>query len=641
MPELTARRRKRVQATPDIVVEPLPGLPRQYSDACALLEISRSLLGTRRAHEILGRLLHSLLGVAGAAHCVGYLARPEERRLEYSVAFGHVPPPRSRSLALNEDLADLFGRTIPTGTICVRNLTPGSPLAIARMTRWLEDVGAELLLPITVRGSTVGLGVVGPRLGGEPYGDEDRVLIGRAAALAAHAMEIGSAPTEASSEREYAQSPEWDEGGGPAQVARRLRALRQKHPVLQGILGDSLALFRLLEQAVSVAPTRCPVLIEGETGCGKESLARALHEMSPRSGGPFEVVDCGSIPKELIESELFGHERGAFTGAVRDRKGLFEMAHRGTIFLDELGELPLSSQTRLLRVLQEGCFRRVGGETTVRVDVRVVAATNRNLWDMVEAGRFRRDLYYRISVLTLQVPPLRERKSDIALLARFFAEQAVRDMGAPAFKIDRTLLERLVQHDYPGNIRELQNLVTALAVGSQGRTGPEDLDYQLGRMLRLTGAGMRRNGAIPPRRGETSMGAWVLEHLRRHAFNIAAAERTLGNTQAQRGTIEAPVADRSTLTYYLQGECLREFCASGFDFDRAVRSVAGEPQFVDPVQKRFRALLHVLSSAASAHASLPAARRETEHRLSKLPSCYREFVDRALEGRLERRWSIS
>jgi transcriptional regulator with GAF, ATPase, and Fis domain len=641
MPELTARRRKRAQGTPDIIVDPLPNLARQYSDACALLEISRSLLGTRRAHEILGRLLHSLLGVAGAAHCIGYLARTDEQRLEYSVAFGFVPPPRSRSIALGEDLADLLTQSTPSGTIAASAVAAGSPLATPRMARWLQDVGAELLLPITVRGSLAGLGVVGPRIGGEAYCDEDRALLGRAAALAAHAIELGSAPSEATTEQEYAQSPASDEEVGRAAVSRRLRLLRQKHPVLVQILGESPALLQLLEQAVSVSPTRCPVLIEGETGCGKELLARALHEMSPRSGGPFEVVDCGSIPKELIESELFGHERGAFTGAIRDRKGLFEMAHRGTIFLDELGELPLSSQTRLLRVLQEGCFRRVGGESTVRVDVRVVAATNRNLWEMVEAGRFRRDLFYRISVLTLQVPPLRDRKADIALLAQAFAEQAVRDMGAPEFRVDRALLDRLVQHDYPGNIRELQNLVTALAVGSQGRTGPDDLDYQLGRMLRLTGAGMRRDGAVPPRRGETSMGTWVLEHLRRHAFNIAAAERTLGSAQAQRGTIEAPVADRSTLTYYLQGECLREFCASGFDFDRTVRSVAGEPHFVDPVRKRFRALLQLLSAAASAHSSLPAARREAEQRLSKLPSCYREFVDRALAGRLERRWSIA
>jgi transcriptional regulator with GAF, ATPase, and Fis domain len=639
MPELSARRRKRAVGGAEIVVESLPDLQRQYSDACALLEVARSLFGTRRAAEILGRLLHSFLGVAGAAHCVGFIRRGSERRLEYSVAFGHTPPAKSRSLAVSDDLSHFLTRIAVSGAIRVRNgPPPGTPLDSPRIARWLGDVKAEVLLPIVVRDDLAGLAVVGPRLGGEPYGSEDLALLARAAAFAAHAIDASMPPSEA--EREFPTSSDLEDVG-PSEVSRRIRALRQKHPILRRILGESPALLQLLDQAVSVAPTRCPVLIEGETGCGKELLARAVHEMSPRARGPFEVIDCGSIPKELIESELFGHERGAFTGAVRDRKGLFEMAHGGTLFLDELGELPISCQTRLLRVLQEGCFRRVGGETTVRVDVRVVAATNRNLWDMVEAGRFRRDLFYRVSVLTLQMPPLRDRRQDIPILARHFAESASREMGTPEFQIDRALEQRLREHDFPGNIRELQNLITALAVGSQGPRAADDLDYKLGRMLRVSPMSGRRDGALAPRRGATSMGSWVLEHLRRHAFNVAAAERTLEAAQEKRGTLEAPVADRSTLTYYLQGECLREFCASGFDVDRAVRSVAGEPQLVEPVDKRFRALLRAIASAAAANDDLPSARREAEHRLAKLPSCYREYMDRALEGFLERRWSLS
>ena len=638
MPELSARRRKRAVGEPGLVIEPLLDRDRQYSDACALLEVARSLLGTRRAPEILSRLLHSILGVAGAAHCVGFIYRASDRRLEYAVAFGHTPPARSRSLAVSDDLSEFLASAARSGVIPVRGgPPPGSPLDTPRAVRWLADVKAEALLPVVVRDALAALAVVGPRLGGEPYGCEDLALLARAAGFAAHAIDASMAPSE--SEREFATDPE--SSVAPTDVSRRLRTLRQKHAVLQQILGESPALLHLLNQAVSVAPTRCPVLIEGETGCGKELLARAVHDISPRCRGPFEVIDCGSIPKELIESELFGHERGAFTGAVRDRRGLFEMAHGGTLFLDELGELPLSCQTRLLRVLQEGCFRRVGGETTVRVDVRVVAATNRNLWDMVEAGRFRRDLFYRVSVLTLHIPPLRERKQDIPLLARHFAEQASREMGTPDFRIDRALEQRLREHDFPGNIRELQNLVTALAVGSQGAQEGHDLDYRLGRMLRVSPLSGRRDGAMPPRRGATSMGSWVLEHLRRHAFNVAAAERTLETAQEKRGTLEAPVADRSTLTYYLQGECLREFCASGFDLDRAVRSVAGEPQFVDPVDRRFRALLRVLVDATSAHGDARAAKREAEHRLAKLPSCYREYMDRALESLIERRWSLA
>ncbi len=642
MPDSVPRRRKSFGEVPDAAVEATPDIARQYSDACALLEVARSLLGTRRSDEILGRLLHSILGVAGAAHCVGFLHKPADHRLQIVVSFGHTTPARSHRLAVSDELAEFLCAAGHAGTIPVRHnpSLAGSPLSGPRAERWLEDLGAELLLPIVVRTSLAGVGVVGPRLGGEPYCPEERALLGRAAAFAGHAIEAGLNPAELAGEREYATSPDLGRITS-SQVARRLRALRQKHPTLQQILGESPALLLLLEQAVSVSPTRCPVLIEGETGSGKEALARALHEMSPRSAEPFEVVDCGSIPKELIESELFGHERGAFTGAVRDRRGLFEMAHRGTIFLDELGELPLSCQTRLLRVLQEGCFRRVGGEATVRVDVRVVAATNRNLWDMVEAGRFRRDLFYRVSVLALRVPPLRERKEDIPVLARHFASLASREMGTPPFQIDRTLEHRLEQHEYPGNIRELQNLVTALAVGSRGRLDAQDVDLQLGRLLQVTRLNRRHDESAAPRRGEPSMGSWVLEHLRRHAFNIAAAERALETTQARRGTLEAPVADRSTLTYYLQGECLREFCTSGFDLERAVRSVAGEAHFIHPVEKRFRVLLRALSDVASSHESPDAARREMGHRLAKLPACYREYVSRALQSYQERRWSIS
>ncbi len=642
MPESPPRRRRAAGEGLDVAAETTPDLARQYSDACALLEVARSLLGTRRAGDLLGRLLHSILGVAGAAHCVGFLYKPADRRLQIAVVFGHSTPARSHRLAVNDTFAEFLVAASHTGAIAVRGnpLLADSPLSGARVERWLEDLGAELLLPIVVRSSLAGVGVVGPRLGGEPYCPEDRALLGRAAAFAGHAIEAGLETAEPAGEREYPTSPDLEHISS-SQAARRMRLLRQRHPALRQILGESPALLQLLEQTLSVATTRCPVLIEGETGSGKEMLARALHDMSPRCEDPFEVVDCGSIPKELIESELFGHERGAFTGAIRDRRGIFELAHKGTVFLDELGELPLSCQTRLLRVLQEGCFRRVGGEATIRVDVRVVAATNRNLWDMVEAGRFRRDLFYRVSVLALRVPPLRERREDIPMLARHFAALASREMGTPPFQIDRALEHRLLQHDYPGNIRELQNLVTALAVGSRGRLAPQDADLQLGRLLSVTRVNAGPGLNSTPRRGAPSMGSWVLEHLRRHAFNIAAAGRALETAQARRGTLEAPVADRSTLTYYLQGECLREFCTSGFNLERAVRSVAGESHFIDPVERRFRTLLRALSEVASSHENPDVARREMERRLAKLPACYREYVDRALQSYHEHRWSVA
>ena len=635
MSQSPVRRRTRAPDSPFIDVDTDPDLARSYSDACALLEIARSLLGASRPSEILGRLLHSTLGLTGASHTVGYVYCPASRKLELAVAFGLTPPGKSEQIALSRSIQEYLagsngGAVLPVRPEAVNGY---EPLPRGPLYRWAESLEAAFVLPLVVRSSLVGIAVVGPRIGGEPYAVETLELLVRAAGMAAQAIESGAELTELPAEPSYPTVPEVD-ARAPSQVTRRLRELRAKYPVTDRILGESPAMLRLLEEAASVAPTRCPVLIQGETGCGKELLARAVHEISPRSKAPFEVVDCGSIPKDLIESELFGHERGAFTGAVKDRRGVFEMAHRGTVFLDELGELPLSAQTRLLRVLQEGCFRRVGGEEAIQVDVRVVAATNRDLWDEVEQGRFRRDLYYRVSVLTLHVPPLRERKGDIPILARRFAQSAAEEMGTPALKIDAALEARLVEHHYPGNIRELQNLITAIAVGgSSGGVAP-DLDRMLRRPATLAPAGE------PPKRGDRSMGNWVLTHLRRHGFNVAAAGRTLKVAQAKEGTLDAPVADRTTLTYYLQGECLREFCDAEFDLERATKSIAGGPYLTGVVERRLRSILKVVASAAHADGGLAQARKLCERRMPKLPTTYQCYLDRAIESFVERRWKL-
>lgn len=313
------------------------------------------------------------------------------------------------------------------------------------------------------------------------------------------------------------------------------------------------------------------------------------------------------------------------------------MANHGTIFLDELGELPLSAQTRLLRVLQEGCFRRVGGEEAIQVDVRVVAATNRDLWEEVEAGRFRRDLFYRVSVLTLHVPPLRDRKSDISILAQHFATVASEELGTPTLRIDAALERRLLDHDYPGNIRELQNLITALAVGNQGGGSQADLN----RILRRPALAGVADASEPPKRGERSMGNWVLTHLRRHGFNVAAAGRTLKKAQAREGTLDAPVADRTTLTYYLQGECLREFCEADFDIDRTSQTLAGGPYLVGVVERRLRSILKVLEDAVSQDGGLASARRYCVKRLPKLPAPYLDYLDRALQSNIDQRWKLA
>ena len=234
------------------------------------------------------------------------------------------------------------------------------------------------------------------------------------------------------------------------------------------MIGDSPAISEVFEQINVVAGTDASVLLIGETGTGKELIARALHERSERKDQMMVSVNCAALPSELIESELFGHEKGAFTGATTQRKGRFELADNGTIFLDEVGELTAQAQAKLLRILQQQSFERVGGSTTLHVNARIIAATNRDLAAMVKDGRFRDDLYYRLNVFPIRVPPLRERRSDIPLLARHFLHQLSRKLNKPVQGIEKESLERLMGYSWPGNVRELQNAIERATILAQG-----------------------------------------------------------------------------------------------------------------------------------------------------------------------------
>jgi DNA-binding NtrC family response regulator len=234
------------------------------------------------------------------------------------------------------------------------------------------------------------------------------------------------------------------------------------------IVGSSPALRRVLAAVERAAGTEATVLIEGETGTGKELVARTLHAMSARAGGPFVAINCAAIPETLLESELFGHEKGAFTGAVARKPGKFELAHRGTLFLDEIGDLPLGLQGKILRALEEKRFERLGGTAAVQVDVRLVAATNRNLRAAVAARAFREDLYFRLSVLPITVPPLRERPEDIAVLARYFVERFCRDLKRPPLAVAPEALAALQAYRWPGNVRELQNCIERAVILAEG-----------------------------------------------------------------------------------------------------------------------------------------------------------------------------
>ena len=236
------------------------------------------------------------------------------------------------------------------------------------------------------------------------------------------------------------------------------------------MVGGALAFQSVLKGIQIVAPTDSTVLILGETGTGKELVARAIHELSGRARGSFIKVNCAAIPSSLLESELFGHEKGSFTGAVAQKIGRFELAHKGTLFLDEIGEMPLELQPKLLRAIQDQEFERLGGNRTIRTDVRFVAATNRDLKAMVDENKFRADLYYRLHVFPLNVPPLRERREDIPLLTRYFVQKHAQRMGRNIETIPTSALDALTRYDWPGNIRELQNVLERSVILTNGST---------------------------------------------------------------------------------------------------------------------------------------------------------------------------
>ncbi len=273
---------------------------------------------------------------------------------------------------------------------------------------------------------------------------------------------------------------------GGIEIFRDISLINELKDELKGrysfdnIIGKNYRVHEVFELLREVAPTKATVLIEGETGTGKELIANAIHHNSPRSGASFIKVNCAALSEGLLESELFGHVKGAFTGAINDKIGRFEMADGGTIFLDEIGDITPHTQVKLLRVLQEGEFERVGGTKTVKINVRVITATNKDLKAMVERSEFREDLYYRLKVVPVRLPPLRERKDDIPLLVRHFIEKFNREMNMEVTNVSPAAMELLMEYNYPGNIRELEHIIEHAFVRCQGKTiNPENLPRDL------------------------------------------------------------------------------------------------------------------------------------------------------------------
>ena len=342
----------------------------------------------------------------------------------------------------------------------------GEPLLIpdvAKDPRWYKEISESIgfrtqsiaCVPMKVYGEIIGVVEIIDKADGGHIRDQDLKILSVFADMAARAI------------------------GNARKIEHDKKEIRDLKKELRGkyeIVGDSKALRKVISDAIKVANSKATTLILGESGTGKELLARLIHRAGPRKDEPMIVLNCAALPETLLEDELFGHEKGAYTGAVARKVGKFELADRGTIFLDEIGEMSPGMQSKLLRILQEGVFYRVGGNKPIPVDVRVISATNRNIEEDVAEGKFREDLYYRINVVQIQMPPLRERREDIAPLANHFLEVFKKERGTSSLVISQEAMDLMVEYDWPGNVREMKNaLERAVVMGNGKQILPEDL----------------------------------------------------------------------------------------------------------------------------------------------------------------------
>ncbi|HYQ48100.1 MAG TPA: nif-specific transcriptional activator NifA [Thermodesulfovibrionales bacterium] len=418
----------------------------------------------------------------------------------------------------------IIGRVAKLGTPIVIPNIGDEPLFLnktgAREMIRKENI-AFLCVPVKFKNEVLGVLSVDRLFGAKNVSfEEDLRLLKIISSLIAQSVKLH---LEVEKEREAMQE----------EKERLRQQLKSKYKV-ENIIGQSDSMQEVFGAIHRVAPSKANVLLRGESGTGKELVAKAIHFMSQRAKGPFIKFNCASIPEGLLESELFGHEKGAFTGAMAMRKGRFELAHGGTIFLDEVGDLPITLQPKILRVLQEKEFERVGGEKTIHVDVRLVAATSRNLEDLVKEGRFREDLYYRLNVVPVSLPPLRGRREDIPLLQEFFLKKYNKE-NAKAVQISPEVLNIFMNYDWPGNVRELENTIERLVVMSSGRTATkEDLPINIrDHSFRVKFAAQLKDAL--PSTIEDIEKTRLIEALIRTGWNQAKAARILGITARQIG----------------------------------------------------------------------------------------------------------
>ncbi|GAB1409360.1 sigma-54-dependent Fis family transcriptional regulator [Desulfovibrionales bacterium] len=410
-----------------------------------LFEVGRALDGASELGDQLETTLELMARYTGMMR--GTLLLVDESTAEITAEASYGLSDAERQRARYKIGEGVTGRVIQTGTpVIVPNISE-DPLFLNRTGA--RDIQKEnisfVCVPILVNGKAVGALSADSLFAESVCLEEDMRLLQILASLIARAVQI---------RREFKAMH-----SAVVEENRRLQDIVRISFRPVGMVGSSPAFRQVMLEVARVSSSGATVLLRGESGTGKELVANTIHANSPRAGKPFIKINCAALPENLVESELFGHERGAFTGAVGVRKGRFEMAHGGTLFLDEIGDMPLATQAKLLRVLQEREFERVGGETTLQVDVRLLAATNQDLEAMVKSGTFREDLYYRISVFPIMLPPLRERQEDIMTLAIRFVEKMSERHGRKGIRIPAEAADVLMSYSWPGNIRELENVI--------------------------------------------------------------------------------------------------------------------------------------------------------------------------------------
>jgi transcriptional regulator with GAF, ATPase, and Fis domain len=491
----------------------------------SLQTVSLALAQHRSVDAVLRRIVEGLASQPGVALARVWLlapgdicsACPMRSECPEQTRCLHLAASEGKPSKKSDDWSRLDGafRRFPLGVRKVgRVAAQGVPILIKDVTRdtgelvrpeWIKDEGIRSFgcQPLVFRGEILGALAIFNR---NPCDDDSFAWLRAFADHAAVALANGRAFAEIERLREQLD----------LENSYLREEVREAMPSAGRLIGESPSLRQVVQQMDLVAPTGANVLIVGESGTGKELVAREIHERSLRRHKAMIRVNCASIPRDLFESEFFGHVKGAFTGALRDRAGRFQAADGGTLFLDEVGEIPLDLQGKLLRAIQEGQFDRVGEDAPRSVDVRLVAATNRDLTGEVRAGRFREDLYYRLSVFPIRVPPLRERPADIPLLAEHFVELASKRLNLSRARLTRTDVERLTAYDWPGNIRELQNVIERAVIVSRG--GPLRLDA----LLPTPGAG---RVAVPASAAPAVLSEAAMKQRNRENLETALRER--------------------------------------------------------------------------------------------------------------------